>query len=76
MTSQGLQLAKDDLVVEPLQLLAALLQVAANGLHVIGKDHVTRLLTPHNHVLLPYGLLDGFQGCPDHNMETKMRRFL
>jgi hypothetical protein len=52
-----------------------------DGLYVIWKDHVPRRraarpLLPHKDVLLPHGLLDGFQGCPDHNTETKMRMFL
>jgi hypothetical protein len=46
MTAQGLRLAQHDLIVVALQLPAAILQVAADGLHFIGKDHVAGLLPP------------------------------
>ena len=65
-----------------LQLLAAFPQVTPDRLHVVGKDHgrqgyqVAGLLPLHNDVILPHGLLHGLQGCPNHNTETKMRRFL
>ena len=61
----GLQLAKDDLIRVALQLLAFLLQVAPNGLHVVGKDDVAGLLPPYDRKVLSHGLLDRLQVCPD-----------
>jgi hypothetical protein len=72
VAAQGLQLAQHDLVplalpsAVALQLLAALLQVAADRLHVVGKDHVACLLPPHDGVNLSCALLHGFSDVHIH----------
>ena len=39
----------------------------ASARPVVGKDHVARLLPPHDDVILPHGALYGLQACPDQS---------
>jgi hypothetical protein len=82
MAAQGLQFTQHDLVSvvllppEALQLPATILQVAADRLHVVGKDDVAGFLPPHDHIVLPYCLLHGLEVCPDSFFPAKVRMFL
>ena len=76
MSGEGLEFPQHDLVAAALQPSCTIFQIAPDGAQVIGKHDVAGLLPPHDHVVLAHGLLDSFQRCPDHNMETKVRMFL